>query len=98
MSIRPLLDQNSDLRNSATPSPKPSVQYESPLASQLPSWDLVPQHSLLVRRHSASGKLPASLPATNLPPPPVANERYCNNCGNRMDAVSMFCIECGTQQ
>ena len=30
----------------SVPTPRP----ESPLASQLPAWDLVPPHTLLVRR------------------------------------------------
>ena len=41
--------QDQDRPASAPPGPQPARQ-ESPLASQLPSWDLIPPHTLLVRR------------------------------------------------
>lgn len=54
MSIRPIVGTGDNQRAepphqeaSAGPPPKP---VDSPLASQLPDWDLVPNDMLLVRR------------------------------------------------
>lgn len=67
MPTRPILDQN--LTNVNTPS-SPSNESaqaaipDSPLASQLPAWDLMPAHTLLVRRRFVPSKKPQTPPAT----------------------------------
>ena len=48
----PAADPN---RAASTPPEPPTGRPESPLASQLPSWDLVPPHTLLVRRRPVRG-------------------------------------------
>jgi len=72
MPTRPILDQN--LTSAATPSSvknesAPAAMPDSPLASQLPAWDLIPAHTLLVRRRFVSSKKPQTPPATVNEPP-----------------------------
>ena len=55
----PMLDPNRAGNFSASSSRK--NQEESPLASQLPSWDLLPAHTVLDRRSST--RTPAAPPA-----------------------------------
>jgi len=56
MPTRPILDQGS---TSDAPEPSdqgvgmsvpPPSRFDSPLASQLPAWDLVPPHTMIERR------------------------------------------------
>jgi hypothetical protein len=50
MAIRPILGQHSDTDTTQRAQSSPEASRDSPLASQLPAWDLVPAHNLLVRR------------------------------------------------
>jgi hypothetical protein len=113
MRTRPILDSN--LQNVPPSAPTQSAQSprldESPLASQLPSWDLVPAHTLLTRRRAAL-RAPARTEAHPdlLPQPQQASQAavqplsgalataFCQNCGSRLEEGSAFCADCGTKQ
>jgi hypothetical protein len=113
MPTRPMLDANPS-SGSAPPSRSTSpvqTQSDSPLASQLPGWDLVPAHTLLVRRRSAPANKPViPSPASEPPRIPQASPRsttavasptsvaqFCENCGARVEDGSSFCMACGTK-
>jgi hypothetical protein len=56
MPARPIADQSLPKGSAPVSSNLPlsrGDQQDSPLASQLPAWDLVPPHTLLVRRRPA---------------------------------------------
>jgi hypothetical protein len=85
-----------------------AAKAESPLAGQLPAWNLVPAHTLLVRRRSAPTKPPQS--STGTPPPPrpasqaavpaptpVAAPSSCPRCGRQLESGSAFCTGCGSR-
>lgn len=80
MPTRPIPDPNlpnaSALVSADTASARAGAP-ESPLATQLPGWDLLPAHTLLVRRRpapaykpSAQSNVPASGSMAASPPPP----------------------------
>jgi hypothetical protein len=74
MPARPIFDQNEPGGSEPVPSNLPSPrggQQDSTLASQLPDWDLLPAHSLLVRRRLGALSKPASRPESPPLPPPV---------------------------
>jgi hypothetical protein len=63
MPTHPIVDQTMPGSSAPVPSNSPSSrgsQQDSPLASQLPAWDLVPAHNLLVRRRPGPLNKPAS--------------------------------------
>jgi hypothetical protein len=82
MPARPLFDQNAPGGSAPVPSNSPSSrgnQQDSPLASQLPAWDLVPAHTFLVRRRPGAlnkppsrSEAPDKAPMTAASPAPVA--------------------------
>ena len=112
MPARPIFDQNVPSGSGPATSNLPSSrvrQQDSPLASQLPDWDLVPAHTLLVRRRpgalntatsrsDAPDKGPMAAPP--LPPPvPVAPSASSTPPGvpPPLAAPDRFCQSCGSQ-
>ncbi len=74
MATRPILDQNTSAPMPPSSPATLQAKVESPLATQLPAWDLVFEHTLLVRRRRVSAK-PSNPPGTidvplNVPRPP----------------------------
>lgn len=75
---------------------------ESPLADQLPIWDLLPPHTLLVRRRPAhafsesgqleapGGGLKAASPPRPSNPPPTTDAASPPECDS-------FCTNCGSR-
>jgi len=61
MSTRPILDARPGGGSASPIATAPSTtKYDSPLARQLPGWDLVPAHTLLVRRRPVRVVSPAN--------------------------------------
>jgi hypothetical protein len=112
MPTRPILDPNLSTPSAPASAATASVQAglpESPLASQLPSWDLLPGHTLLVRRRPATSKPPVQ---TDVPesgskavpqPPPLPSavsgkrDAFCEKCGARLAEGATFCTGCGSK-
>jgi hypothetical protein len=72
MPTRPILGQDSSpagVAPSPSSGPAQEAQPNSPLASQLPIWDLVPPHTLLVRRRPVLASRPSSPPTSAVEPP-----------------------------
>jgi hypothetical protein len=80
-------------------------QQDSPLASQLPAWDLVPAHTLLVRRRpgplnaTSRSEAPDKGPMAPAPLPPPAPSVSSTGPGVTppLAAVDRFCQNCGLQ-
>ncbi|MBI4893160.1 MAG: zinc ribbon domain-containing protein [Acidobacteria bacterium] len=79
-------------------------QQDSPLASQLPAWDLVPAHTLLVRRRPGALNRPASRSDAPdkapiaVPPPPVPVAVAPAPVNAPPPAMpDRFCQHCGSQ-
>jgi len=88
------------------------VKPDSPLATRLPAWDLLPAHTLLVRRRVAlmeKTAMPAEaapvMPAAVKPPVQQAAAQksaalavvFCTKCGTPCDTGDVFCIKCGAR-
>jgi hypothetical protein len=110
MPARPIFDQNLPGASAPVPSNSPSPrgnQQDSPLASQLPAWDLVPAHTLLVRRRPgalnrppARSDTPDKAPMTATPPAPVATVSGPSPVAPPpapASAPDRFCQSCGSQ-
>ena len=112
MPPRPLFDQNMPGSSAPVPSNSPSFrgnQGESPLASQLPAWDLIPAHTLLVRRRPGALNKPAPRSDTTdkalaAAPPPVPRAAAPAPTPAPVapppapEAVpDRFCLSCGSQ-
>jgi hypothetical protein len=112
MPARPLFDQNAPGGSAPVPSNSPSSrgnQQDSPLASQLPAWDLVPAHTLLVRRRPGALNKPASRSdapekAAIAAPPPVPRAAAPASTPAPVapppapaSAPDRFCQSCGSQ-
>ena len=115
MPARPMFDQNQSNIPALVPANPPSpqaVRQDSPLATQLPAWDLLPAHSLLVRRRvvpmekaaksaDAGPATPAATPApvqtAPLPKAAASKAVFCTKCGTRCDSGDAFCIKCGAR-
>jgi hypothetical protein len=107
-----MLDQNSGgLSAGSTPSRTRRLSLEeSPLAGQLPEWDLAPAHTLLLRRRSAAPPAaakeseppaappaPAARPIIATPAAPPAPEPACGACGAKLEPGAGFCEDCGAR-
>jgi hypothetical protein len=104
MPTRPILDPNLPNVSASVSADTASAHaraQESPLATQLPGWDLLPAHTLLVRRRPApaykppansdvpaSGSKAASPPHPSPPPLPAST----SVAPAKRDA---FCQNCG---
>ena len=113
MPARPLFDQNLPGGSAPVPSNSPSSrgnQQDSPLASQLPAWDLVPAHTLLVRRRPGALNRPPDrsdasekAPMTAPPPPapraaaPAPAPAPVTSPPAPEPAPDRFCQSCGSQ-
>jgi hypothetical protein len=105
MPTRPILDPNLPNVSSSGPTaaqPAQASTPDSPLASQLPSWDLLPAHTLLVRRRPAPANkptapmdAPVSKPKETSPPPLPAQLRA--SAAATSEKGSAFCQNCGAR-
>ena len=90
--------------------PAPAAKKEeSPLAGQLPAWNLVPAHTMLVRRRPAPPKPPQAPTATAsspsqavsrtaaAAPAPATAVKSCAKCGAELESGSAFCTRCGNR-
>ena len=101
MPTRPIFDPNlSNPSAGATTSAQDRLP-ESPLASQLPNWDLLPAHTLLVRRRPApTYKPPAQtdVPASGskaVPKPPSSPPPLPASTSAVSAKHDAFCQNCG---
>jgi hypothetical protein len=110
MPARPIFDQNLPGGSAPLSSNSPSSrgnQQDSPLASQLPAWDLLPAYTLLVRRRPGALNRPPSrpdasgqAPMTTPPPVPVAAASAPSPAPVApppAQAPDRFCQGCGSQ-
>lgn len=110
MPARPLFDQKLPggfAPVSSNMPPALGAQQDSPLASQLPAWDLVPAHTLLVRRRPGVANRPPSRPDTpdkapmTVPPPtPIAAASAPSPAAAAPPPAptpDRFCQSCGSQ-
>jgi hypothetical protein len=100
MPTRPILDQNPGAQ------PNPTAAHlgeDSPLASQLPSWDLLPAHTMLVRRRpaqtsrhtSTDGHLERARQEISTDPPVVTRTASPVSAGAQ-EPAGQYCRNCGT--
>jgi hypothetical protein len=105
MPIRPMLDQGGTTVQGG-PAPAQRADADSPLAGQLPDWDLVPADPLLVRRRvrSAAGTAalnvlsampPAAAPAGAAPPSAPRSAPPTPVPSAAPPAAPAFCTSCG---
>ena len=116
MPARPIFDQNvpgGSAPAAPNASPREGDLQASPLASQLPAWDLVPAHTLLTRRRPAAvsptavSQPPATVPPPpppprSAPPPPPRSAPPPTPSSSLASpppakAVGQFCQNCGSQ-
>ena len=106
MPARPIFDQNAPGDSTSLPTNLPSSrgnQQDSPLASQLPAWDLIPAHTLLVRRRAGALNRPTRSDAPDkapmaAPPPPAPVVAPPTPVNAPTAAVpDRFCQSCGSQ-
>jgi hypothetical protein len=113
MPARPIFDQNAP--GGSTPAPSSLTSFrgnsqDSPLASQLPAWDLIPAHTLLVRRRpdvlnkpAARSDAPDKTPIAVAPPPPpvaaasIPSPAPASVAPSPAPAPDRFCQSCGSQ-
>jgi ribosomal protein L7/L12 len=110
MPTRPIFDQGSPGGAAPVPNSLQSSrghQQESPLASQLPAWDLLPAHTLLVRRRPGALNRPPSrsdVPdRASVPPSMPVSVAATPAPAPPVPALSLpapggFCGNCGSQQ
>lgn len=105
MPTRPIFDQGSPGGAAPVPSNLQSSrghEQESPLASQLPAWDLLPAHTLLVRRRPGASNKPPSrsdVPdRASVPPSMPVSAAATLAPAPTVPTSGRFCRSCGSQQ
>lgn len=104
MPTRPILDPNFPNASSSVPAaaqPAQASTPDSPLASQLPSWDLLPAHTLLIRRRPAPANKPPAQTDTPVgkqaSPSPLAPPPLPTSASATAEKRDAFCQNCGSR-